>query len=124
MKYDGLIDIATGVAAGSKIWKNKNLKWSEILKRLSDGHKTNETFKEFMSATKEEQSKIKDIGGYVGGYLKNGRRKPENVVYRQLITLDIDFAYPDLWDDFKLQFNNSACVHATHKHCPTSPHLS
>lgn len=113
--------MAIGMSAKSKIWKNKKIQWSELVTRLKETTRTTETLKEFISATKEEQLKIKDVGGYVGGYLRNGRRKPENVVNRQLLTLDIDFAHKDFWDDFLLQFNNAAVLHATHKHCESSP---
>ena len=121
IKYDGDLSLAVGMSAKSKIWKNKKFKWSELIIRLKEENKTNETLKEFISATKEEQLKIKDVGGYVGGYLRNGRRKPENVVHRQLLTLDIDFAHKDFWDDYALQFSNAAILHATHKHCEISP---
>ena len=121
MKFDGLIDIATGFSAKSKIWKNKKVKWSELVKKLSEETKTNETYKEFLSANKQEQLKIKDVGGFVGAYLLNGRRKPKNVVHRQLLALDIDFAHIDFWDDFCLQFNNAAFIHGTHKHSEANP---
>ena len=70
MKYDGQLDIAVGMSAGSKVWKNRKMLWSDFLKKLSEATVTNETFKEFISATKAEQHKIKDVGGYVGGYLQ------------------------------------------------------
>lgn len=123
MKFDGTIDIATGMSARSKTWKNKKILWSELVQRLSQELKTNETYKEYISATKEEQGKIKDVGGYVGGYLRNGRRKPENVVHRQILTLDIDFAHSDFWEDFEFLYDNAAVLHATHKHHETSPRL-
>jgi predicted P-loop ATPase len=123
IEFDGVLDLAVGMSAGSKIWKNKKYKWSNLVKKLEEEHKTTETYKEFMSSSKEEQSKIKDVGGYVGGYLRNGRRKVENVVHRQLLTLDIDFAHKFLWDDFVLMFNNAACIHSTHKHCDAAPRL-
>tara|TARA_R110000851_G_scaffold141057_2_gene278640 strand:+ start:2488 stop:4830 length:2343 start_codon:yes stop_codon:yes gene_type:complete len=109
------------MSAKSKIWKNKTVLWSELVAKIRDPHHTNETFKEYMAAAKDDQSKIKDVGGYVGGYLRNGRRKPENVVHRQLMTLDIDFAHIDFWDDFCLQFDNAAILHATHKHSEENP---
>ena len=92
MTYDGELDIAIGLSARSKVWSNKKLKWSELVSRLGEENKTTETFKEFVSASKEDQLKIKDVGGYVGGYLRGGRRSPANVVHRQLMTLDLDFA--------------------------------
>lgn len=121
MKYNGQIEIAIGLSAQTKIWKNQKWSWSEFVARLKEEHKTQETLKEFLAAPKEEQTRIKDVGGYVGGYLKNGRRKPESVVRRQLLTLDIDFAHRDFWDDYQMFFNNAAVLHGTHKHCETSP---
>lgn len=121
MKHNGILDIATGMAADSRTWKNKKINWSDLVQRLSEEHRTTETFREYISATKEEQLKIKDVGGYVGGYLRNGRRKPENVLHRQLVTLDIDFAHANFWDDFLLTYGNAAVLHATHKHHENSP---
>ena len=68
MKYDGQIDIATGLSAQTKIWKNQKLNWCELVSHLREEHKTQETLKEFLAAPKEEQTRIKDVGGYVGGY--------------------------------------------------------
>lgn len=121
LKYDGQIDLAVGMSARSKLWKNKKYQWSELVSKLSEAHKTTETFKEYINASKDEQSKIKDVGGFVGGYLRGGRRKPEHVVHRQLITLDIDFAHSDFWGDFCMQFGNAAVLHGTHKYSPESP---
>lgn len=121
MKHDGQIEIATGASASSKIWKNRKMRWSEIVKRLADVSITNELYKDYIAFSKEEQGKIKDVGGFFGGYLRQGRRKPENVLHRQLITLDIDFAHLDFWEDVQMQFENAAVLHATHKHCEASP---
>lgn len=121
MQYDDILCIATGMSARTLTWKNTEIKWSKLVEKLLTENKTNETYKEYCGAKKEEQSKIKDVGGYVGGYLSNGKRSPKNVVYRQLITLDIDFAYNDFWEDFKMIYNNSAVLHSTHKHCESSP---
>lgn len=121
MTQNEIINIATGHSVKSRIWKNVKITWSDLVAKLSEEHKTNETFKEFLKASKEDQLKIKDVGGYVGGYLRAGRRKPENVVHRQLLTLDIDFATLDFWEIFCLQFDIAAIIHSTHKHCDESP---
>lgn len=121
MRFDGKLDIAIGMSAKSKIWKNKRIKWSELVQKLAEEHKTTETYKEYIAATKEEQSKIKDVGGYVGGFIRNGRRKQQNISHRQLVTLDIDFAHTEFWDDFLMQYDNAAVLHASHKHHDTSP---
>lgn len=121
MINDGPLNIAFGRSAESKLWKNKTIQFSEFARKIAENTPTNETYKEFMLSNKQEQGKIKDVGGYVGGYLRNGRRNPKNVVHRQLLTLDIDFAHMDFWADFVLQFDNAAILHGTHKHSEATP---
>jgi len=121
MKYDGTLAVAFGHSAKSKTWKNEKIEWSEFAERLLTENKTKETYKQFMASNKGDQSSIKDVGGYVGGYLRQGRRKPENVVHRQIMTLDIDFAHLEFWDDFIMQFDNAAVLHGTHKHHEDTP---
>lgn len=121
MKNDITLNIAVGRTVRSKVWKNTKILWSELAEKLKEVVRTGETYKEYQAANKEERSKIKDVGGYVGGYLRNGRRKPENVVHRQLITLDLDFAHADVWEDFTMQFSCAAVLHATHSHSLENP---
>lgn len=121
INYNGLVHIATGLSVSSRMWKNEELLWSELVSKLTTEYKTSETRAEFLKATKDEQTKIKDIGGFVGGYLNGGKRKNEAVQYRQVITLDIDFAYKDFWWDFTMLYSNAAVLHATHKSCDKAP---
>lgn len=121
MQYDASIYISTGMSATSIKWTNTKINWSELVKRLKTPHHTNETIKEFLKASKTDQSKIKDVGGFVGGFLRGGRRKPENVTFRQLLTLDLDFAHRYFWSDFEIQFQCAAVLHGTHKHTEESP---
>jgi len=118
---DGKIDISVGLAARSKRWKNKKALWSKLVEKLKHVHRTSEKQKEYFSATKQERAKIKDVGGYVGGYLRGSRRKQVNVVHRQLLTLDLDYAHMDFWDDFTLEFENAAVLHSTHSHSIEAP---
>lgn len=123
IQYDGQIDIATGFSANTKIWKNKPYTWSHLVQKLSAPQVTGETIKQYLEASKEDRSRAKDVGGYVGGRLLNGRRKPAHVVHRQLITLDIDYIKPgcDIWDEFTLFFNSAAVLHSTHSHTENNP---
>lgn len=121
LKYDENLSIAVGLNVSSKVWKNTKITWSNLVQKLATPVVTAETYKRFMSATKEEQSKIKDVGGFVGGFLTNGRRDKINVLYRQLITLDIDFSHENLWWDFTVLFDCAAVIHSTHKSCPEKP---
>lgn len=121
MKYDGTIDVAVGLSAKTRSWKNRKYRWSELAARLTAPNHTTETLQEFLQASKEDQLRIKDVGGFVGGYLRNGKRAPGNVLHRQLITLDIDFGHPDFWDNFTMLYDNAAVLHGTHKNSPTNP---
>jgi len=121
MKYNGTINLAVGLSARSKTWKNQQWQWQDFVAKIQQGRETSETVREYHSASKAEQSKIKDVGGFVGGYLKDGRRKPENVISRQLLTLDIDFAHSGLFIDYTLQYENAAVLHSTHAHTPDKP---
>ena len=121
LKYDENLSIAVGLSVSSKVWKNTKTTWSNLVQKLATPVVTAETYKRFMGATKEEQSKIKDVGGFVGGFLINGRRDKTNVLYRQLITLDIDFSHENFWWDFTVLFDCAAVIHSTHKSCPEKP---
>lgn len=76
MTYDGELDIAIGLSARSKVWSNKKLKWSELVSRLGEENKTTETFKEFVSASKEDQLKIKRRRRIRWRLLERGQKKP------------------------------------------------
>lgn len=123
IKHDGQLDIATGRHRRETAWKNKPMQWSELLKKLSTTHRTAETLAEYMAAKKPRQDEIKDVGGFVGGYLDKGRRRKGSVQYRQLITLDADFPNTELWEDLRMLYDNAACIYSTHKHSPECPRL-
>lgn len=114
IKYDRALDVALGNSRKTKTWKNKQLKWSELLERLSTTTRTPETVAEYKAMGRNQQSEIKDVGGFVGGYCKDGSRS--SVTARSLICLDADFADGELWDDWGLMYGNAAAVYSTHKH--------
>jgi len=115
------LDIAIGYSANSKKWKNVKMSFHDFLEKIKNPVVTSETLKEFKEASLEDQSRIKDVGGYVGAYLRGGKRSPSHVLHKQLLTLDIDFANPDFWMDFQLQYSECAIIHGTHKHSNSSP---
>lgn len=120
---DTLLDIATGKSRREKYWKNSQMHWSELLARLSTTHRTTETHAQYMKESKARQDEIKDIGGFVGGLLAGGRRKPEAVQHRSLLTLDMDSAPKGFWADFVMLYDFAACIYSTHKHSPDYPRL-
>lgn len=117
------IDIATGRSRHEIHWKNKETTWSDLVERLSETHRTHETLEEYAKSPKDRQDEIKDIGGFVGGFITGGRRKGDAIMHRSLITLDIDFARPGFWELFELQYDNAGLIYSTHKHTPKAPRL-
>lgn len=121
LKYDDTLDIATGRSRKETAWKNRNITWAQLVEKISETHRTAETYAEYMASKKPRQDEIKDIGGFVGGYLSNGRRKAGSVLHRQLITLDIDHGTDDMFDRFTLLYGNAGAIYSTHKHSAETP---
>jgi putative DNA primase/helicase len=97
LKHDGNLTIATGRNRKELNWKNREMLWSEVVQKLSITIRTHETYEEYKKLSKSKQDEIKDVGGFVGGTLKGGRRKHDGVVWRQIVSLDADFVKGDLW---------------------------
>lgn len=117
------LKLATGRSRWEKKWKNQEVSWSELVGILSETHRTVETQAEYRAMSKNKQDTIKDIGGFVGGALKDGHRQNGNVLCRSMLTLDLDFAGKDFWDDFIMLNDYAACVYSTHKHTNDKPRL-
>ncbi len=123
LKHDGALTIATGRSRKETEWKNREMLWSQLVDRLSRTTRTGETFEEYKKMSKAQQGQIKDVGGFVGGTLKGGRRKSDAVVWRQVITLDADFAKGDLWASVEIMLACACVMYSTHAHSPQSPRL-
>lgn len=123
LKHDGLLSIAVGKSRKETSWKNREMSWLELVKKLSQTIRTHETHEEYKSLSKAKQDEIKDVGGFVGGTLKGGRRKHDSVVWRQLVTLDADFVKGDLWSSIETIFGYGCAMYSTHKHHPKNPRL-
>ena len=123
LSHDFALDIATAHSRLSKKWKNKKWQWSDLVRRCSQTKRTDESVGEYLKMTKQEQADIKDVGGFVGGYLSGGTRKTANVMWRSVATLDIDYGTASVWDDFTMQFGFAAILYSTHKHTPEKPRL-
>lgn len=123
VKHNGELLISEGKSRFETHWKNKKMLWSALLTRLEKSQTTGETHAEYMKMGKEQQDRIKDIGGFVGGHLKDGRRKTGYVATRQIVTLDLDFAPADFWDQLmnNLNITGAMAVYSTHKHSQKTP---
>lgn len=117
------LNIAVGKKRYDTNWKNKQMTWPEFVDSLKNTVKTYETVAEYKAMSKDDQGRIKDIGGFVGGHLDGGQRLKGNVKNRSLVTLDVDYAGPNFWEDFTMLNDFAAALYSTHKHTPKSPRL-
>ena len=113
--------ISEGASRFSTSWKNKQLRWSELLARLRNVSMTQETQAEYFKMSKSQQDKIKDVGGFVGGTLDGGRRKSDTVKLRSLVTFDLDFAPDDFVEMMQLEAPFAWAIYSTHKHKKEAP---
>lgn len=112
--------ISVANSRNSKTWANKNVTWEKFVTRVGKCKRTSETVAEYMAMNRMSQGNAKDVGGFVGGVIKDGgRRIAENVVSRSLITLDIDHPKNSTLDLIKDLLDGQAwCLYSTHSHRP------
>lgn len=123
LQYDRDITYAYASSRLAKNWTNHNMAWSDFLTKLSQTVRTKESLIEYNKMSKSEQSDIKDVGGFVGGYLKEGRRQAGQVMNRSMLTLDLDYAAQDMTDIMSMFYDFAYAIYSTHKHRTTSPRL-
>jgi len=120
------ICIAIGRSRTEKNWKNVEITYASLLEKLQTTTRTRETFAEYKNMPKSQRDAIKDVGGFVGGTLKDGRRKAENIANRTLLTLDmdnVDMSVSDLWDSITMLNDFEIVMYSTHSHEPKNPRL-
>ena len=114
--------IATGRSRMETQWMNKDVTWDKLVARLKNCKRTPETTQEYKAMSRTQKGKVKDVGGFVGGIIKNGVRKNPNISGRTLITLDIDYGSPDTLGVIEdLLYGTAWCVYSTHSHTPATP---
>lgn len=125
IRYDGPITIATGSSRKSVSWKNEEVMWSTFAQRLQAVTRTQETLAEYKALSKPRRDEIKDVGGFVGGTLKGGRRKAEAIIQRRLLTLDLDYvtSADSPWETVELIMGCAAVLYSTHSSTPRAPRL-
>lgn len=115
--------IAVGNSRMDKKWKNKDMSWDDFKQKCSQTIRTTETVAEYRKMSKPAQDNAKDVGGFVGGALKQGKRKNGFVDGRSMLTLDLDHAVPEVWDAVTMLFDFKCLMYSTHKHTPEAPRV-
>lgn len=131
---DVVFPVCVGPSRVSKKWENTTMTWKELATRTAKTKRTPETMEEYMAMSRDEQAKVKDVGGVVCGHLKHdktstdkqlaGRKTKENILSRSVLTFDLDecpagFNPKGLIEE-KLP-GVAAIGYTTHKHMPQAP---
>lgn len=119
--YDGEVSLATAGSRYETTWRNRRMRWSEFTAKLAAPVVTPETQAEYLALPKSEQDRLKDVGGYVGGTLKGGRRSAQTVAWRDFATLDADHATLDFPDRVEIALTCGWVLHSTRKHRLEAP---
>lgn len=119
---DRKIIIYTCAKRGQRYYTEEPIFISQLIERCSQPVITYETA--YQSMTKEEQSNIKDCGGFIAGALQNGVRKKNAVMRRTAITVDVDHCPAGLnpVNHVMEQLPGCTwCLYTTHSHTPRAP---
>jgi len=117
------LKIAYGGSCFAKVWSNKTVTFSELCDRLSTTVRTPETVEEYPRLPKKERDRAKDKGGFVGGWLKGGRRKGEAVQCRSMLTLDGDKVEQGFIERYAQEHRFASALYTTHGNTPEAPRV-
>lgn len=118
--------ISTASQVNSKKWTQKKTTWASLMEQLKSPVTTSETVQEYKEMTKEEKTRKKDVGGFVGGICEGGSRRKEDVNTRTLLTLDMDGVNRSseaVVSDWELFYDTNIIIYSTHSHTPEKPRL-
>lgn len=115
------LNIAYGNSCMAKKWSNKTITFGELRGRLENTIRTTETVEEYQKMKRAEREAAKDKGGFVGGQLKGGRRKRENVVSRSMLTMDVDKGEKGFIESYEMLASYASVLYTTHGHTPEAP---
>lgn len=126
MVNDRLITISTGTGRKAVKWISQKLMLSELYEKLRIPVRSTESLAEYLGMKKGQQDDLKDVGGFVGGELSDGKRRAASVKGRDIIVLDLDNLPPGGTDDILRRLDGLGCgycCYSTRKHRPEAPRL-
>ena len=95
------LKIAVCRSRKDKRYHNQEIAWSELIDRLKDTVRTHETVNEYRAMSKARQADIKDVGGFVAGYLKDGKRGKEYILILSTAGTKIESGRKYIWDSIE-----------------------
>ena len=117
------LKIATANSRLATRWDNNLINWPGLTERLANAHIGHDTVDQYHHLPKTKRDDLKDVGGFVGGHLAQGRRRKGHVLARSLIALDLDTPPVGLIDELPGLLDYEWAVYSTHSHTPGQPRL-
>jgi putative DNA primase/helicase len=107
---------------------NKTVSWKALRERLGDPVLDKDhTVAEYQSLKVDEKNRLKDVGAFVGGPVRDGVRKRENMIERSIVTLDLDASVGYQIDELRFGSSDLCAFEfyasSTRGHTPESPRL-
>ena len=115
------LTISTATTRRATTWTNELTDKQALTARHADPHTSNTTTAEYHDMPKDRRDNLKDVGGYVGGHLRQGKRRKGHVHGRSFITLDLDEAPTDLIERLHTAFTFDWFATTTASHTPQAP---
>lgn len=115
--------VSTGNSRMDKKWNGGEMELADFKARILTTKYTAETMEQYKKLSRAKQDDIKDVGGFVLGRLKGGRRKKDCVLSRSAVTLDMDYGTESIIDELEMFHDMKMMIYSTHKHTPEHPRL-
>lgn len=125
MQYNRELIISSAGSRKTITWTKQKIFWTELVEKLKTPVKSSETLDEYLKFPKSKQDDLKDVGGFVGGELKNNKRR-DGVIGRDLIALDLDNIEAGHTQNILKKLDGLGCafvVYSTRKHSEYKPRL-
>jgi hypothetical protein len=114
------VDISVFKSRTSRKCTNRKISFTQLCEEFRDPIRTHETVAEFHSMEKDAKNAIKDVGGIIPVFLKNGIRKTKNIKHCSMLKLDCDKPKLKFFENVK-RLGLKTLVHSSHSHTPESP---
>lgn len=125
MQYNRELIISSAGSRKTITWTKQKIFWTELVEKLKTPVKSSETLDEYLKFPKSKQDDLKDVGGFVGGELRNNKRR-DGVIGRDLIALDLDNIEAGHTQNILKKLDGLGCafvVYSTRKHSEYKPRL-
>ncbi len=121
---DTMVMIAVCEKRTDKRYRNQRWTWKDLKEKNRQVYRTTVSLAEYSSLPKAKKDELKDHGGFVGGFLQDGKRNTGSVMGRQVGCLDADNIPSGV--DFislvrKALPDTEWFLYSTHKHTSAAP---